>query len=390
MTVNKLMNKIKIKAASASKITLFTRSLEYGGAERQLVELAKGLHNAGHRVTVLTFYPHGNLEAELLSAGVPLQSLNKKGRWEILPFYLRCIKYIRTSETKLLYAFLGVPCIIGLLARLIFPQFRIIWGVRASGIDLARYDWLTRASYLLECRLSRYADLIITNSDAGRQYALSNGFPGNKTIVIPNGIDTERFRPDPAQRNSVRAEWSIPHSDILIGIVGRLDPMKDHPLFLQAARIISQKYDYVSFVCIGNGPEPYEKELKTLTYAAELGSKLIWAGAKEDMTAVYNALDILVSSSYTEGFPNVIGEAMSCGVPCVATDVGDSRLIVADTGFIVPPKEPELLAEKLVEMIERIRKHGHDSAATRQRIVDNYSVSSMTENTIAAIYDTNN
>jgi glycosyltransferase involved in cell wall biosynthesis len=142
---------------------------------------------------------------------------------------------------------------------------------------------------------------------------------------------------------------------------------------------------------VGHGPDIYKSYLKDLANKIGLNKKLLWIGTRADMPDIYNSLDLLVSASiFGEGFPNVIAEAMSCGVPCVATDVGDSRLIVGDTGFIVPPKEPGLLAEKLVEMIERIRKHGHDSAATRQRIVDNYSISSMIDNTLAAIYDTKN
>lgn len=387
MPIDQSINNETLKFTSSPVITLFTRSLDYGGAERQLVELAKGLCNAGYPVTVLTFYPHGNLEKDLIAAGVPLHSLNKKGRWDIFPFFLKLCQHIRTSNTKILYAFLGVPGIMGLLASLAYPRLRLIWGVRASNVDLASYDWLSRVSYRIECRLSRYVKLIIANSEAGKNYALANGFPANKTIVIPNGIDIDCFKPDAALRNKVRAEWSIQRDVILIGVVARLDPMKDLPVFFQATQKIIEQYDTVRFVCVGDGPEPYKSELRNFADLVGLSGKVIWAGTRNDMTAVYNSLDILVSSSCSEGFPNVIAEAMACGVPCVVTDVGDSRFIVGDMGFIVPPKEPDLLADKLIEMINIIKQHENNPVVIRQHIVNNFSNISMVERTCAVIYD---
>jgi glycosyltransferase involved in cell wall biosynthesis len=367
-------------------ITLLIRSLECGGAERQLVELAKGLHNSGQKVSVLTFYPGGILEDDLHRAGIPVYSLDKRGRWDVLPFAIRLCRAVSRHDTQVLYAFLGISCIMSILVKLVRPRLRVVWGVRASNMDLGRYDWLARFSYKLECMLSRFADLIIVNSNAGKTYALANGFPEEKTIVIPNGIDTDRYRPDAVARDTLRAEWNITDKDTLIGLVARLDPMKDHPVFLRAAAKLAPALDNVRFVCVGDGPEPYRSELFDLAERLGLKQKIIWAGARKDMTAVYNAIDILVLSSRTEGFPNVIAEAMACGTPCVATDVGDAAYVIGNSGLIVSPGDSDGLADGILGFINlQTIDRQNSSGNVRNRILDQFSAQSLTKNTLNAI-----
>jgi len=368
------------------KIFILARSLDYGGTERQLVELAKGLHKLGCNVSVGVFYSGGMLENYLNDAGITVIPLNKKGRWDFFLFLFRLCNVVRKNNTDVLYSFLCIPCIMALFVKLVQPDLKIIWGVRASNMDLNCYDWLVKLSYRLECFLSRFPDLIISNSNAGRLYALSNGFPVAKTIVIPNGVDTSLFTPDDNARQKLRAEWNVKDDETLIGLVARLDPMKDHPNFFQAAcQLIEQKAP-VRFICVGDGVEPYRHMLHALADQMQIADKLIWAGARNDMVAVYNALDIHVLSSITEGFPNVVAEAMSCGTPCVVTDVGDSRLIVGDPNLVVPPKEPVMLAERLNCLIVLNPLLKNDlKIQVRDRIVSNFSNHAMITETLTRI-----
>ena len=134
----------------------------------------------------------------------------------------------------------------------------------------------------------------------------------------------------------MRLEWGIAECEKLIGQVGRLDPMKDHSTFLKAAALLAHERKDVRFVCVGEGPTGYRDELYSLAKTLGLASRLIWAGSRRDMPAVYNAFDVAVSSSrWGEGLPNVIAEAMACGVPCVVTDVGDSAFVVDKLGVVV-------------------------------------------------------
>src|SRR5262249_13039612 len=147
----------------------------------------------------------------------------------------------------------------------------------------------------------------------------SQGFPADRMIVIPNGIDTERFRVDLDARRRVRAEWCVGEEEKLVGLVGRIDPVKDHPTFLRAAALVRRERADVRFVCVGSGQETHAQALLELAEQLGLQGRVLWTGARHDMPSVYNALDILCSASFVEGFSNSIGEAMSCGVVSVVT-----------------------------------------------------------------------
>jgi glycosyltransferase involved in cell wall biosynthesis len=364
------------------KIIFLCRSLGVGGAERQLVSVSKGLSQLGHTVIVSVFYPGGKLEEDIRDAGIPIISLQKRGRWDVIWFLFRLIKALRKEQPQIIYGYLGMPNILTVLLKPFFAETHIVWGIRASYMDLSRYDWLARLTYRLESILSRFADLIIVNSRAGFDYAAVKGFPEDKMIVIPNGIDTERFCSDLQAGQTIRNEWKIANDEKVIGLVARLDPMKDHHNFLNAAALLKREREDVKFVCIGSGEKNILQKLQGLAKELGLTDNLIWAGLREDMTAVYNALDILCSSSYGEGFSNVIGEAMACGVPCVVTDAGDSAWIVGNTGIVVPPKSPEKLSEGLKVMLRRLEDKGSDiKLEARKRIVSEFNLEKLIQKT---------
>src|SRR5262249_16572772 len=245
--------------------------------------------------------------------------------------------------------------------------------------------WLHRVLYILECRLSNVADLIIANSEAGLDYAAAHGFPRVRMLVIPNGIDPESFRPDGEARQRVRAEWRIDADQKLVGLVARLDPMKDHPTFLKAASLLAKEREDLVFVCVGDGPEAYTRDLMEMSEQLGLATRVIWTGSRADLPAVYNALDLLVPSSVSEGFPNVIGEAMACGLPCVATDVGDSRLIVGNHSEIVPPRDAEALKLAIAKCLSRPNRDGSEAHFRRQRIVERFSIRELEVRTETAL-----
>ena len=365
------------------KVLFLIRSLNVGGAERQIVITAKGLAEQGYDVTVLTFYSGGAYAEELLDTKVRLLSLHKKGRWDLFPFFFSLISVLRRESPNAVYSFLGVANIFSLLVRSFVPDMRVIWGVRASNMDLRYFDWATRWSYWLECRLARFADLIIANSQAGLEYSVSQGFPRRKMVAVPNGIDTERFRPDKEAGQRIRETWGVGENERLIGLVGRIDPMKDHSNFLKAAALIRCQVENVRFVCVGKGEESYEKSMRSLATKMGLDDILIWAGEHSNMMGVYNALDIASSSSsYGEGFPNVVGEAMSCSVPCVVTDVGDSALLVGPTGYVVPPNDSKALSSVWSEMFLLDEMEFRAKAvASRERVISEFSINDLITST---------
>src|SRR5262249_32751420 len=153
-------------------------------------------------------------------------------------FFMRGVCLLRAWRPDAIYGFLSTPNLLTALFRLFVPNVRIVWGLRSAHVDVDRYDWLFRFAYRCEARLSRFADLIICNSSAGLEHAAGRGFPRGRMVVVPNGIDTERFKPDAAARARLRQQWQIDDGELLVGMVARLDAMKDHPTFLRAAALL--------------------------------------------------------------------------------------------------------------------------------------------------------
>lgn len=350
--------------------------------------LAKGLNKDTFDVTVVCLYSGGELTQELHESGVRLISLEKKGRWDVPGFIWRLIRVLRGLEPDILHSYLSVQNLLSVLVKPALPATRVVWGVRTSNMDSVRYeDWLARPTFRLEILLSRFPSLTIFNSAAGREHYSSLGFAGSRTAVIPNGVDTERFSPNARSGARLRALWQIPEGAFLVGIVGRLDPVKDHTTFLRAAALFAQVRPEARFVCIGGGPEKYADELRGLSDKLGLTETVLWPGfILDDLSAAYNALDICTSSSsYGEGTPNVLCEAMACGVPCVVTAVGDSPQVVGETGIIVPPRNPEALAAGWAEMARRTAENPQLRDGARARIESRFSLSALVYRTSEAL-----
>jgi glycosyltransferase involved in cell wall biosynthesis len=280
-----------------------------------------------------------------------------------------------------IHGYLDVSNIFSLFAGRLSGK-KVIWGIRASNMDLSQYDWTARWIFRLGGWLSYFPDGIITNSKSGQEHYIRNGYSAKRMRVVSNGIDTEKLYPDIDEGREIRRQWGVPDNDVLIGQVGRLDPMKDPENFLKAASKLAKVRENIRFAYIGDGSITYQQKLKELARDLGINSKLIWAGRMLELRSVYNALDLLSLSSFTEGFPNVVGEAMACGVPCVVTDVGDCRWIVGECGRVVPPGDPDALAKGLNDLmdlsVEGRREMGQQA---RQRIESMFSISNLVAQT---------
>jgi glycosyltransferase involved in cell wall biosynthesis len=365
------------------RVAFLIRSLDRGGAERQLTTLVKAMDKNRFDVTVIAFYSGGHFENELAASNIRLVSLRKRGRWDVIRFLRRMYGELKRLRPNILHSYLVEPNLVAVFLKPFFRSMKVVWGIRASNMQLENYDWFARANFRFQCFMSRGADLIIANSEAGRAYHVARGFPVQKCIVIPGGVDLDRFQPDRVAGKRIRAAWRIPDDTPLIGLVGRLDAVKDHATFIKAAAELSQERSDVHYVCIGGGPEDRLARLRRLAADAGLANKIIWAGARNDMPAVYNALDVACSSSYGEGFPNAIAEAMACGVTCVVTAVGDSALLVNGTGVIVPPGDPHALAEGLKQGLNLLESE--QAPAPRARIEANFDLRQLVDRTDAAL-----
>ncbi len=338
--------------ADQAPVCLFflIRSLNIGGAERQLIELVRSLDTARYRIVIVTFYDGGSLRHELEQCDdVAVFSLGKRGRWDLVSPIRRLLRLLRTYRPQILHGYASEPNVLALLVGRFFNN-KIVWGIRRSSVDLTKLDSLSRVTQRLGSLLSHGADLVIYNSEAGKRQHLAHGYCAARAIVIQNGIDIRRFAPDAAARQRQRAEWGLAEGEFAIGLVGRLNPVKDHPTFLRAAALFHQQYPSSRFICIGPGTADYQEELQALAAKLAIADRVLWVGGGSVMPMAYNALDLCALCSVDEGFPNVVGEAMACGIPCIVTDVGDASLIVDIPECVIPPRDPQAMAAAWVRL----------------------------------------
>ena len=367
-----------------ARVLFLTRDLEGGGAERQLLLLSAGLRRRGHDVTIAVYYRGGFYEAEVEATGVQYVSLEKRGFWDLAGFFRRTLRLVRSLQPDVVHGYMDVGNCVALAVKPFLPRSRIAWGMRASGYDMMAYDVPGRLLRRMLMVGSRWTDVIICNSQSGARHVSAHGYPPSKVVVIPNGFDTDRFRPDPAARERLRAEWGIGPEQPIIGLAARLDPMKDHATFVAAARLMLEKVPNARFVCAGDWVEPYRTKVLEVLGGSGLGERLKWYSYVRDMPSFYNALDVSTSSSaFGEGVSNAVAESMACGIPCVVTDVGDSRLLVGQWGIVVPPRDPQALADGWCEQLHR--RGPELAAACRQHIVQGYSVEALIDRTERAL-----
>lgn len=359
--------------SSPLRIMFIIRSLDFGGAERQVILLATELKRRGHHVALAVFYGHGPLREDVERAGITLYDLKKSGRWDLFRFLSRAVRAVRDFAPEILHGYLPSSNIIATVIGKALTRTKVVFGVRisTSGLDLSHYDWLSRAVYSIEAFLSCFADATISNSESGRQAAVARGFSPERCYVVPNGVDTSRFRFDRSLGENVRRSWGADDSKY-IGMVGRIDPQKNHGVFLKAAAIAHSHDPNLKFVCVG-GTENDRPPLIELS--RQLGVPMIWRDGCRDVEAVYNALDILVLPSQAEGFSNVLAEAMACGLPCIASDVADNARILGTFGTVVPVDDPKALARAMLEITKS------PGPAAARHVHDTYSVDLLAERT---------
>jgi glycosyltransferase involved in cell wall biosynthesis len=369
------------------KIILFIRSLELGGAERQLINLATQLSN-NHEVVVLTFYDHNEYTfSEWPPIKYRLITLAKKGRWHIFGFIFNFLKIIRRNKPDIIYSFMSTASIVALLSPVVWSKIAVVWGIRSSNMKTTLYGKLPLLFRWLECRLSSYANLIIANSEAGRKEAFCEGFKNRNIVVIPNGIDSSEFKRCDILRYEIRKKLNIPYDSLVIGAVARHDPMKGLEIFLEAAAIYKKSFPKSYFMIIGSGIENYTELLKLKARSHGLQDSMMWIPKTNKVAPYYSAMDIFTSASiYGEGFSNVIAEAMLSQLPIVVTDVGDTRKFTGDCGIVVSPDSPQSIAVAW-EYFHNLSEPELQAIGIRSRnhILNNYSINSMVKLTESAL-----
>lgn len=362
-------------------IILLLGSLGVGGAEHQAIAMASTLQRRGHTVTLVAL-SDGPLRKVAEERGLVLEILAR--RWSFSPAAVPTLAAtMRRLSPDVVYAFLEVQWLLALAARTLAPGARVVLGLRSSQYARTVSGLRDRAVRALTRQMARHADLLIANSLSGLEDFTRHVPQSPYGIVVPNGIDTTRFEPDPEGRAALRAEWNIRSSDVLVGHVGRLDPVKDHELLIDAFARAAHADGRLRLVCVGHGTDERLASLRAQAARLDVDDRVLFVGARSDLAAVYSALDALALTSVREGFPNVVAEAMVCGVPAVVTDTGASAEIVGALGEVVPCGDPAAFATALQKLIAR--RSAALSARCRLRILADFTLDRCGALTSAAL-----
>jgi glycosyltransferase involved in cell wall biosynthesis len=362
-------------------IVYVTTGLDSGGAEMVLYQLLSHLDFQRFQVAVVSLIEPGILGAKFQAAGIPVYSIGMKRGIPTIPALWKIIQTIRKLQPDLIQGWMYHGNLAAQLVNFALGnQLPVAWSIHSSIAPQILANPKRKALIEIGNKLSRFPAKILFVSQASQQQHQSVGYYPQNCLTIANGFDTEIFCPNRSARGGLREKLGLSPTTITIGAIARYHPVKDHPNFLQAARLLHQNYPDVHFILAGDNIDRSNQTLQLLIQDLNLTERVHLLGAKQDIPTLMAGLDLLTSASYSEALPIVVGEAMSTGVPCIVTDVGDSGLLVGDTGIVVPPQDAPALAAAWQQAIE-LGSVGRKAlgAAARERIIKHYSLAAMVD-----------
>ena len=356
--------------------------LDLGGAETMLLRLLEAGTPGKFAPAVLSLMnpddaQNGTVAPQIAALGVTISSLDMRRRRPTPQHVWQLCRTVRTIAPDLLQGWMYHGNLAATVGGWSLPRRPpVIWNVRHSVHDLALEKPLTRLIIRLSARLSRLPRAIIYNSRVSAAQHQGLGFDAERAVVIPNGFDTVRFRPRPDARSRLCKELGIDPARIVVGMIARDHPMKDPGNLVRAIGLLRAGGHDVHLVIIGRGMDRTHTDLVALVRELELGACVTLVGERRDVPDLCPGFDIAaLPSAWGEGFPNVLGEAMASGVPCVATDVGDCTWVIGPHGLIVPPQQSEALANALARLIDLgVDARQQLGRAARARVLQHFSI----------------
>lgn len=365
----------------ALNVTHVITALSAGGAEGALYNLLAHLTPGAVNTRVICLMGEDFYTERIRALGIPVETLGMP-RGKVPPgALLRMARLLRHARPDVVQTWMYHADLLGGLAARLAGVRRIAWGVHHADLSPR---WNSRSTILTAkacARLSRSVPRrIVIAAESARAVHVSIGYAQNRMVFIPNGVDTHRFRPDPAARPALRAQRGIPADAPLVVLPARFHPIKDQQTFLLAAAIAAGRVPAAQFVLCGSDITAENEKLAGWISALGLGLYIHLLGPVSDMPRLLAACDVGCLSSLGEAFPLSLVEMMACGLPCAATDAGDCAAILADTGAVTPPANPSALADDLVRLLQLSPEaRAGLGARARRRVEQNYTIERMVE-----------
>ena len=353
--------------------------LDTGGAEWSLLRLLNELPpSVSCKVIVLA--GRGALSDSVNSRDLDIQYLHiKRASLPSLRTLIRLIKISREFEPDIIQGWMYHANIAAWFVRIFLTNKpKLVWNIRQTLSDLAVYNLGTRFIIRVSSMVATAADSIIYNSRQSVLQHVEIGYPSGSARLIFNGFDLDYFKPKKASSRKIRKNFGIASDSPLIIHVARYHPMKDHVTLLRALKLIRSRFHNIRAILVGSGVSTENAELYELCCNLDLLDVAVLLGERHDVSDLIAASDLaLTTSAWGEGFPNVIGEALSCGVPCVATDVGESRFIIGNCGRLVQPGNPEAFYIAVSELLSDEKLRSSLGEMARERMRENFSLDRM-------------
>lgn len=353
------------------------------GPGRTILDCAESLRGTGYQIVIGAFSGGPQKTSayvdEAHRRGLPVIVFHERGALDV-GVIRQVLEAMRQTGADLVHTHDFRSNLFGLYCarRLGKPAVSTIHGWIANGLKKRIYRILDKV-------MLRFFDHIIAVSERTKHLARRAWIRDDRITVIPNALTVDRFAPDRGDR-AFRAELGLNQDSVIIANIGRLSPEKGQLEFLQAARILAMERRDLHFVLAGIGPD--QKRLEHFVNEAGLGHAVVFAGFREDMLSLYNSVDLVVQSSYTEGMPNVVLEALLMSVPVIATDVGGTGEVVEHqhTGVLIPPGDVQALITAMHDFLNNRTRHETMARAGRERILERFDHRGRVER-LRSVYD---
>lgn len=335
-------------------------NLNVGGAESMLKRLVlePSFEDQGVSHYIISLRDEGILGQALKARGVSVHALHVRYPWVFPLCFFRLWALIRLIKPDVVQTWMVHSDFLGGIAARLAGIRSLVWGVRTTDYSVESrvtrwVRWMcARLSSVVPARIVCAAQASLVNSEAA-------GYASDKLMVIPNGFDVAQLSQSLGAGAPLREVLGLQPDAVLVGCLGRYNPAKDHANFVAAAGLLAGRFPHARFLMVGRGLDAGNQVLMRLIDSTGFPERFILSGERSDPAACLDAMDVFVLSSCTEGFPNVLGEAMAMRVPCVSTDVGDAAFLLGDAGQVVPARDAVALAQAvshLLNMSEPERK----------------------------------